>query len=79
MKEKFFESLLKLLSKSLLKRQPETLQGSIFFQDCFDDPEQSLEICVIRRLWSEFGKTSVNDFVTNEFKTGVKKIWKRLN
>ena len=74
LRERFDKSLLKLELKSLLKRQPETLQGNILLQECFVGLGELGERCVTRRLWSERGKVSVYDLEVNEFRTGVRKI-----
>ena len=74
LRERFDESLLKLELKSLVKRQPETFQGSILLQECFVGLGELGKRCVTSRLWSERGNVSVYDLVVNEFKTGVTKI-----
>ena len=74
MRERFDESLPKLELKSLLKRQPETLQGGILLQVCFVGLSELGERCVIRSLWSERGNVSIYDLEVSEFRTGVRKI-----
>ena len=73
-KERFDKSLPKLELKSLLKHQPETLQGSILLRECFVGLDELGERYVTRRLWSEKGNVSVYDLEVNNFRTGVRKI-----